>query len=237
MAGARLVPQTTDNIFPAVVVQARLATFVFGLSELRRNNNMRFAKLIAGATALLLAIFGWGLGAALPASASKNTIHVEYGAVAAHAPAKKVKGGLLGAGIWCGDDSSVDAPPEYYRVQVKKGSKTIATKTGKAAMRKWIRVKPGKYIVTTTAKCGNATKSFTKKLKVRTLKDSETVSRGEYKRIKKGMSKKKIGKIIGGKIHVDLLGDCIMPTTVWARSVELIFDHGKLWGKGWGTPE
>lgn len=186
---------------------------------------------------VLILVAGVLLGSTTPAQASGTVIHVDYRALVAHAPTKKVKGGIQGAQVWCSDDSGDEPPVSYYEVRVKKGSKVIATKRGAAAMERWVRVKPGKYTVVTTVGCGAVGKVVSKKVKIRRLKDKETVSRGEYKRLKLGMSRKKVEKIIGPKLRGDEFDDFVVPTTVWNRIASVQFKKGKLAGKWWGSPD
>lgn len=165
---------------------------------------------------------------------SSTTIDVDLPAWIAHAPAKKVKGGIKGASVSCSDGAEID----YYRVQVKKGSKTIGTRTSTSDEVSWIRVKPAKYKVITTVKCGDVAKVITKKVKIRTLKDSETISRKEYKRLKIGMKTKQVKKITGIRGSLKYCEDeCVFNTTVWNRLAGISIWDGKLVQKGWGTQE
>ena len=197
---------------------------------------MSFRKLLTTALAVMVMAAGVLLGSTDLAHAAGTVVHVDYRALAAHAPAKKIKGGVRGAQVWCSDDSG-EPPVSYYEVRVKKGSKVVATKKGAAAMERWIRVKPGKYTVVTTVGCGDAGKVVSKKVKIRRLKDKETVSRGEYKRLKLGMSRKKVEKIIGPKIRGDEFDDFVFATTVWNRIASVSIKKGKLDGKWWGSPD
>lgn len=65
-----------------------------------------------------------------------------------------------------------------------------------------IRLKPGTYKVRTEAVDGNrkAVRWQTIKIKVKT--DSATLSRGEYQRIRTGMTKAKVRKIAGSKLKL-----------------------------------
>lgn len=187
--------------------------------RLRRTLGLGLATLISAAS----------LATASPggeAHAEPSSIHITQSANAVSARVKGKKGAVAPAQVECGPDGDL---PDHYKIQVTKGSKTVASGTNPD---RGYRVKAGRYKVTTTVECGAERKVFTKKVRVKTLKDKETVSGAEYKKIRKGMSRKKAEKIVGGKFKWCVEDQCEMYSTKWDYIVQVDFDKGKVVYKG-----
>lgn len=189
---------------------------------------MRFRKVLGLGLAAAVSVVGLAYGGpAGQAQAAKSSIHVTHNASAVHARAKGKKGAIDPTYVVCGSDQH---DPSYYKIQIKKGSKVVAS--GRHQDRGY-RVKAGRYKVVTTVACGTERKVITKKVRVKTFKDKDTVSRGEYKKIHKGTTRKKAEKIVGGKFNACEDGVCVIYSTVWDYEVELDFVKGKVVDKAW----
>jgi len=114
----------------------------------------------------------------------------------------------------------------------------VNTKTKKTIHRSWmfgmsyVSVPPGTYRVTIKATCNGASSSYTGTRTVKRETDKNTITKSEFKRIKKGMSLNKVKTIVGnkglafGSTHLlDHRG-----SFGWA---ELSIKNGKVAGKWW----
>jgi len=192
-------------------------------------------RLIARIT---LAFVGAGMLLATLAVGVANastTLHFAGDAGSLPAATKKGKGGVYGETVTCGRD----ADPTSYKVVVKRGGTTIATRTGDDAQG-WIRVRPGTYKIITSGRCGSLNASNTTTVKVRYLKDSQTVSKGEFAKIKKGMPAATVNKIIGGKMKSwgksDGRSYYGKDNTTWCGTSMFTFKKGKLVDKDFQAP-
>jgi len=114
----------------------------------------------------------------------------------------------------------------------------LNTKTNQSIRRTWkfgmsyVAVPPGTYRVSIKATCNGASSSYTGTRTIKRETDKNTVSRAEFKRIKKGMTLRQVKKIVGnnglgfGSIRLlDHRGNF-----GWA---ELSTRKGKIAGKWW----
>ena len=156
------------------------------------------------ATSIATACLGLAIGAAVTppteaAGVSKPKIETVY---PEKAPSKSGKGGFALPFVessygW--DYDGIRATTTVYTtknqyVTSRTNNEPELSYTGE------IRLKPGTYKVKTVAveRSRSATRWQTITIKVKT--DSSTISKGEYKRIKKGMTKKQVKKIAGSKV-------------------------------------
>lgn len=82
-------------------------------------------------------------------------------------------------------------------------------------------------------------KVITKKVKIREIKDSETISRKEYKRLEIGVSAKSVKKITDIKDEPKVprkMGTSSLSPRFWNRVAELSIWDGKLLQNGVGRP-
>lgn len=169
---------------------------------------MRKIAGIIAASALALG----GLALATPAQAEPG---VSYGPTfdvfsgARPAPVKGAKGGIYGAFGHC---HGMDEDESILTVQVWQKHKgwdhDFITRPG---VKIWTyhgtdaldihRFPVGTWFVDSWLDCANGAGGTSDEVTVGYLKDSQTVSKGEYKRIHKGQTKKRVEKIIGGKLH------------------------------------
>ena len=105
------------------------------------------------------------------------------------------KGGVNAGHVWC----SYSAEP---RVKVAIES----LHTGETYNYRWRgalpnmafpRVEVGRYEVRTTGTCGTTTKTWVETVRVREKTPERTVSRAEWRRIKRGMTVERVRQIIG----------------------------------------
>ena len=170
------------------------------------------------------------IGLALPAHAADFTLEGDWGTIPA--PTKKAKGAVYGPYAICAVNRNDE--PDTYRITVRQGARTVASNGDGYA-----ELKAGTYQATVTATCDGATKTATKTLTVKYLKDSQSVSRGEYKKIKKGQSTKKVRKIIGGKLDYAYKEDgrtfYTKPNTQLGGLTWFAFRKGKVVEKEWSV--
>lgn len=199
----------------------------------------RSATISAVVGSLLVAAF-WTFGIGVEQASASVTSH--HNAQALPARQKGAKGAVLGAQFSCLEKQSY--LPDKYRLTVrkKKNNKVVYTKTVKGSYRTLgqagyleARVKAGSYRATTTAWCGKSTKTVKKTVKVKTLKDSQTVSPAERKKVKRGMTKSKVEKIVGGRFHdcwetnrSGSLRTCHKLSTKWDTGVFFDFENGRV---------
>ena len=157
------------------------------------------------------------------------------------APYEFGKGGISEAASWC-PDSRGDGQDEYritLTVQDKQTGKSVHFSDSRAGRQYGVlpaRVRPGTYRVTTTNQCekGGPTVTDRRSVKVGYLTDSQTVSRGEWKRIKNGMTRKKIQSVTGGKLESNGSRWWAKPTTSFQTTAAFKFNKkGKLTAKYW----
>lgn len=148
----------------------------------------RFGLVVA------IALVSGAVGVPTPAAATSPRLHYEN-AVAVHAPEGR-KGGLMTPGVWCSNPS---VNPRTRVVIESLG-------TGETWRYRWRGVLPGygfprvdlgQYEVRTRGTCGQRTRNWTETLRVREKTVERTVSRPEWRRIRRGMSTDRVAKIIG----------------------------------------
>jgi hypothetical protein len=179
---------------------------------------------------------------ATPASAVsqsvKNTFQVASKGDALPALVKGGKGGIYPADVWCGNGSTYSDSPVFTHVEIWKNGLTVAQKQwDHGEYVNWVRLPAGTYQVRTWAQCGTVEKNFTKTLTIKTLPASQTVSKAEYKKVKNGMSVKKVKKIVGKKVGGWKAGKSYTidaDTTSWGNYAWFEFKNGKLKSKYWG---
>lgn len=97
-----------------------------------------------------------------------------------------------------------------------------------------MRLNPGTYRVQTKLRYvwrgKSTTKSKTSTVKVTRKTDATSVSTGEYKKIKKGMTLAQVRKIIGGKGHYNY-GNLQMESLTYEHTVGVNFAKGRVTDK------
>jgi hypothetical protein len=119
----------------------------------------------------------------------------------------------------------------------KKGQTVFEKEWDHGEYVNWVRLPAGTYRVSTWAQCGTAEKNLVKTVTIKTLPTSQTVSKAEYKKVKRGMSVKKVKKITGSKIKSFKSGKYTYidaDTTSWGNYAWFEFKNGKLKSKYWG---
>lgn len=114
---------------------------------------------------------------------------------AVDAPTGK-KGGLLTPYVAC---ASYDNEPRVRTVieGVGNGFRDVYEYRGTYPGYGFPRVTVGRYEVTTTARCGSTKATRVETVRVREKSAKRTVSRAEFSRIKRGMTRARVKKIIG----------------------------------------
>ena len=182
-----------------------------------------YAKLVVGLT-IALSLLVAGLAASPPSAAAAEPKPYIGGFGVEYAP-KHRNGAVVLPWMGCqGSGSNV--------------ATIVNTKTNKTIHRSWmfgmsyVSVPPGTYRVTIKATCNGASSSYTGTRTVKRETDKNTITKSEFKRIKKGMSLKKVERIVGNK------GLAFGSTRLldhrgnfgWA---ELWIKNGKVAGKWW----
>lgn len=115
------------------------------------------------------------------------------------------------------------------------------TKTGKVINRTWsfgmshVSVPAGTYRVTIRATCNGAASSYTATRTIKRESDKNTVTKAEFKKIKKGMRLKKVQKIVGNK-GLDFGSTRLLDRRGDFGWAELTIERGKVVDKWWDTP-
>ena len=148
--------------------------------------------------ALLAMVFAMALGAVgllSPATAAAGPRPLHSATQAWDAPVGG-KGGVNAGHVWC---STYPAEPTV-RVAIE------SLRTGKTFNYRWHgalpnmafpRVEVGRYEVRTKATCGTTTKTWDEVVRVKEKTHERTVSRAEWRRIKRGMTADRVRRIIG----------------------------------------
>jgi hypothetical protein len=143
----------------------------------------------AGLAAAIIAIGG----AAAPAHAAPRPYHFE--AIAFDAP-QGGKGGVMTPFVACSN----------LRVEPRVRSVIQNTATGQTWTYRWRgalpgygfpRVEVGQYEVRTRATCGTTTRRWTDTVRVEEKTPERTVSRAEWRKIKRGMTVDRVAQIVG----------------------------------------
>lgn len=168
------------------------------------------------------------VGLALPAHAGDFVFEGGWGTVPA--PTKKAKGIIYGPYAVC--DVNKWDEPDTYEIVFRQDDEIVAENDEGYA-----ELKVGTYRATVTATCDGETKATSKTVTLKYLKDSQSVSRSEYKKIKKGQTTKKVRKIIGGKLDYAFKDGgkkyYSKPNTVLGGHAWFVFRKGKLIKKEW----
>ena len=179
-----------------------------------------FSKILTAAIAAgAIAIGGLALTAA-PASAyntpTTDNVDFAYPSEGADSHAKGAKGGIyLGYASCVDDDGDYHDPTELHVKITGTGSDISRSYYGEEDVSNayLIRVYPGSYDVELDVTCADGySDSTTDYASVGRLKSSQTVSKSEYRKIMKGMSKKKVAKKVG-HMHNDGYGWYSRPST------------------------
>lgn len=184
-------------------------------------------------TSVLVAVVLTGLSLLVsPATshaAEKVTVRINNGF--------QTRAGYTGkGGIWtpsysvmpCGTDANSHVDIREFTVTVRRGDKLIKTTHRQFTL---LRVPPGSYRVHTRLRYAYAgqtsTKTKSQTIRVTRKTDATSVSAGEYKRIRAGMTLATVRSVIGGKGHYES-GYLFMDALKFEHSVGISFHKGRV---------
>lgn len=116
------------------------------------------------------------------------------------------KGGLMNPVAWCPNY----ATSPRVRTVVKgldNSFRRVWKYRGSLPGMYFPRVAVGRYVLSTTAKCGRATARRTETVRVKRKTARTTMSIREFRRIKRGMNTKQVTRIVGSKGHNSRYGN------------------------------
>jgi hypothetical protein len=114
----------------------------------------------------------------------------------------------------------------------------VSTKTNKTMHRSWmngmsfVSLPPGTYRVSIRSSCDGASSSYTGTRTIKRETDKNTITKSEFKRIKKGMSLKKVKKIVGNT-GLDFGSTHLLDHRANFGWAELQIRKGKVTSKWW----
>lgn len=168
------------------------------------------------------------LGLMTPLSATAAAKPVIYPVSKEYAPKGK-KGVIILPYAYCSGTGE-------YRATIRRAGSSKVTTVAWSFGLKRVSVAAGTYRVSIKATCDGASATKASTVVVRKEKDSNTISRAEFKRIKVGLSLARVKTIVGtegidlgGSRYFDRRGSNFHWAEVW-------FSKGKVAGKSWNAP-